>query len=69
MVKAFEKAADVQIPYQIIDKRPGDVAVCYADPNKAKSELGWIAEKNISDMCVDSWRWQKANPNGYNNKG
>lgn len=69
MVKAFEKAAGLQIPYEIVDKRPGDVAVCYANPNKAKSELGWSAEKDISEMCVDSWRWQKSNPNGFNNKG
>ncbi|WP_312470511.1 UDP-glucose 4-epimerase GalE [Neobacillus sp.] len=65
MVKAFEKASDRHIPYQIVEKRPGDVAVCYADPEKAKTQLGWKAEKGIDEMCRDSWRWQRANPNGY----
>ena len=65
MVAAFEKAADVNVPYQIVERRPGDVAVCYADPAKAKNELGWTAERGIEDMCKDSWKWQKNNPNGY----
>lgn len=65
VVKAFEKVAGKQIPYQIVDKRPGDVAECYADPTKAKNELGWSAEKNIEEMCRDSWKWQNENPNGY----
>jgi UDP-glucose 4-epimerase len=65
LVSAFEKAAGVKIPYQIIDRRPGDVAVCYADPSKAKIELGWVAEKGIEDMCRDAWKWQEKNPNGY----
>jgi UDP-glucose 4-epimerase len=65
LVAAFEKASGVKIPYQIVDRRPGDVAVCYADPSKAKIELGWVAEKGIGDMCRDAWRWQENNPNGY----
>jgi UDP-glucose 4-epimerase len=65
MVSAFEKASGVKIPYRIVDRRPGDVAVCYADPTKAIKELGWIAERGIEEMCRDSWRWQKMNPNGY----
>jgi UDP-glucose 4-epimerase len=65
LVSAFEKASELKIPYQIVERRPGDVAVCYADPTKARTELGWVAEKGIEDMCRDSWRWQKNNPNGY----
>jgi UDP-glucose 4-epimerase len=65
IVAAFEKAADVTIPYKIVDRRPGDIAVCYADPFKAKNELGWSATRGIAEMCEDSWRWQKNNPNGY----
>ena len=65
VVKAFEKASGVTIPYQIKPRRPGDIATCYADPSKARDELGWTAEKNLNDMCADSWRWQKNNPNGY----
>ncbi|MCM3727294.1 UDP-glucose 4-epimerase GalE [Neobacillus cucumis] len=65
LVAAFEKASGVEIPYKIVDRRPGDVAVCYADASKAKNELGWTAAKGITEMCEDSWRWQKNNPNGY----
>ena len=65
IVAAFEKASGVDIPYKIVDRRPGDVAVCYADASKAKNELGWTASKGIAEMCEDSWRWQKNNPNGY----
>ncbi len=65
IVSAFEKASGVEIPHKIVDRRPGDVAICYADPSKAKTELGWAAEHGIEDMCRDSWRWQKNNPNGY----
>ncbi|MDR4949541.1 UDP-glucose 4-epimerase GalE [Neobacillus cucumis] len=65
IVSAFEKASGVEIPYKIVDRRPGDVAVCYADPAKAKNELGWTASRGIAEMCEDSWRWQKNNPNGY----
>ena len=65
MIRAFEKASGVHIPYTIVDRRPGDVAVCYADPSKAKKQLGWVAEKGIDEMCADAWRWQRNNPNGY----
>ncbi|WP_456277536.1 UDP-glucose 4-epimerase GalE [Bacillus sp. AK128] len=65
MVKAFESASGKDVPYQISDRRPGDIAECYADPSKAKSELGWEAKKGIEEMCKDSWRWQSENPNGY----
>ena len=65
IVKAFEKASGRQVPYRIVDRRPGDVAICYADPSKAKKELGWVAERGIEEMCRDSWRWQEKNPNGY----
>ncbi|MEH7086678.1 UDP-glucose 4-epimerase GalE [Neobacillus drentensis] len=68
MVSAFEKAADVNVPYKIVERRPGDVAVCYADPLKAKNVLGWTAERGIEEMCRDSWRWQQKNPNGYETK-
>ena len=65
MVRTFEEASDVKIPYQIVDRRPGDLAVCYADPAKSAEELGWKAEKNLFDMCRDSWKWQSTNPQGY----
>ncbi|APT76119.1 MULTISPECIES: UDP-glucose 4-epimerase GalE [unclassified Marinitoga] len=65
VVKAFEKASGVKIPYEIVDRRPGDVDKIYADPTKALKELGWKAEKDLYDMCKDSWNWQKKNPNGY----
>lgn len=65
VVKAFEKASGINIPYVIKDRRPGDIATCYAEPAFATQELGWKATKNIDDMCEDTWRWQKTNPNGY----
>ena len=65
MVKAFVAANDVALPYVITDRRPGDIATCYADPTKSAEKLGWKAEKNLEDMCRDSWRWQSSNPNGY----
>ena len=55
----------VKIPYEIKDRRPGDIATCYSDASKAEKELGWKAENGIREMCEDSWRWQKNNPNGY----
>jgi UDP-glucose 4-epimerase len=64
-VSAFEKASGINIPYKIVDRRPGDVAKCYADPTKAKEELGWEATRGIEEMCIDAWRWQKNNPQGY----
>ena len=65
MVKAFENVNGVKIPYTIKDRRPGDVATCYADASKANDILGWKAEKTLQDMMRDSWRWQSSNPNGY----
>ena len=65
MVKAFEKACGKSIAYQIVDRRPGDIAACYANPKKAKLELGWVASHTIDDMAQSSWLWQSNNPNGY----
>jgi len=65
LVNAFETANDVEIPYQVTERRAGDIAVGYADPTKAKEELGWEAEFGVEDMCRDSWNWQKNNPKGY----
>lgn len=65
IVKNFEEANDLTIPYVIKPRRAGDIAICYADPAKAKEELGWEAKYGIKEMCADSWRWQKNNPNGY----
>ena len=65
MVKAFEEANGVRIPYQIAGRRPGALPVCYADPAKSAEMLGWKAEKNLRDMCRDSWNWQSRNPMGY----
>ncbi|WP_421381637.1 UDP-glucose 4-epimerase GalE [Bacillus salacetis] len=65
MVEAFEKASGKKVPYRISERRPGDIAECYADPTKAEKELGWKAEKGLEEMCEDSWRWQSQNPEGY----
>lgn len=65
IVKNFEEATGVKIPYEIRDRRPGDIATCYSDAKKAEQELGWKAEYGIKEMCADSWRWQSQNPNGY----
>lgn len=65
MIEAFAKASGKEIPYKIVDRRPGDIAACYARPDRAKKELCWEAEKGLEDMCKDSWRWQSANPEGY----
>lgn len=65
VIKAFEEASGREIPYQITDRRPGDIAINYADPSKAERELGWKARYDIVDMCRDSWRWQSQNPEGY----
>ena len=66
VVHAFENANDIDIPYEIVERRPGDIAVGYADPTKAKDLLGWEAEHSLEDMCRTSWNWQSNNPNGYN---
>ncbi|XP_017891678.1 UDP-glucose 4-epimerase isoform X1 [Ceratina calcarata] len=68
VIKAFEKASGRKISYKIVERRAGDVATSYADPSLAKKELGWQATKNIDDMCIDAWRWQRNNPNGYMSK-
>lgn len=65
IVKAFSKAYGKELPYKIAPRRPGDLAVCYSDPTKAKEVLGWGAKRGIDDMCRDSWNWQSKNPNGY----
>jgi len=65
MVKAFEEASGVKIPYEITARREGDVATCYADATKAKEVLKWSAKRDLKQMCEDSWRWQSKNPNGY----
>ena len=68
MVSAFEKASGKPIPYKIMPRRPGDIAICYADPAKAREELEWTAPRDLAQMCEDSWRWQKNNPDGYGNE-
>ena len=65
MVKAFSKACGKEIPYEIKPRRAGDIAMCYADPKKAKEVLGWEAKRGLDEMCADTWRWQSQNPNGY----
>lgn len=65
MIKAFENASGKEVPYVITERRPGDIAECYADPSKAEKELDWKAERDIEQMCEDTWRWQSNNPNGY----
>ncbi len=65
MVRAYERAAGSKIPYRITDRRPGDIAACYADPSKAQQELGWNAVRDVDAMCRDALRWQTGNPDGY----
>jgi len=65
MITAFEKASGKKIPYEVVGRRSGDIATCYADPTKAQKELGWTTERDIDEMCADTWRWQSNNPNGY----
>ena len=65
IVKAFSKACGQDIPYEIAPRRAGDIAACYASTEKAEKELGWKAKKGLQEMCEDSWRWQKNNPQGY----
>ncbi|AMO58722.1 UDP-galactose-4-epimerase [Endozoicomonas montiporae] len=65
MIDAFEQASDQTVPYQIVDRRPGDIAACWADASLAERELGWVAEKSLQDMMIDTWRWQSNNPQGY----
>lgn len=65
LIQCFEKISGIKIPYEITERRPGDVAICYADPSKAQNILDWKAQKNIEEMLADSWNWQMKNPNGY----
>lgn len=65
VIHSFEKASGRPIPYKISPRRPGDAAISYADPELAKNELNWVAKYGIDEMCVDAWRWQSDNPNGY----
>ncbi|MRH42691.1 UDP-glucose 4-epimerase GalE [Aquibacillus halophilus] len=65
MVEAFEKASGKKVPYMMVQRRVGDSAICYANPSKASEQLGWKAERDIDLMCIDTWRWQQNNPNGY----
>lgn len=65
MVKAFETANQCQIPYQLVARRPGDIAECWADPTKAQKELNWQATRTLQEMAQDTWRWQSQNPQGY----
>lgn len=65
VVKAFEEASGKEVPYELVYRRPGDIASSYADVSKAKTQLGWEAQLSLEDMCRDSWNWQHSNPNGY----
>lgn len=65
VIKAFEEAAGKRIPFEIVERRPGDIATCFADPTLAEKELGWKTERDILQMCKDAWNWQSQNPNGY----
>ncbi len=65
MVKAFEEVNGLELPHRIGPRRPGDIAVCYADPTKSRELLHWTAKRTLKDMCADSWRWQQNNPRGY----
>lgn len=65
VVKAYERASGRPVPYEIVARRPGDIASCYADPALARELLGWRAQHDIDRMCEDSWRWQSMNPNGF----
>ncbi|MCW2738218.1 UDP-glucose 4-epimerase GalE [Nocardioides sp.] len=65
LLHAFERAVGREIPYEVVARRPGDVASSYADPAKANAELGWSTQKSVDDMCADTWRWQSQNPQGY----
>ena len=67
MIKAFEKFSGKTVPYKIVDRRPGDIAICYADSSYAEKKLDWKAEYGLDDMCKDAWHWQSMNPNGYSN--
>ncbi len=65
LLRAFEQAVGRELPYEVVARRPGDVATSYADPSKANAELGWSTTKTVDDMCADTWRWQSQNPQGF----
>ena len=65
VVRAFEQASGRAVPYRIVDRRPGDIAQCYADPAHANRLLGWVARRDLAQMCADAWNWQRSNPQGY----
>lgn len=65
MVRAFEQASGRKVPYRITGRRPGDIAACYANPERALTDLGWSAERGLEQMCRDTWHWQSENPDGY----
>lgn len=65
VIRAFERASARSVPYEVQARRPGDIAACYADVNKSRQLLGWSTRHNLEQMCADAWRWQSANPNGY----
>lgn len=65
VVRAFEQASGRAVPYRIVDRRPGDIAQCYADPTHANRLLGWVAQRDLAQMCADAWNWQRSNPQGY----
>jgi UDP-glucose 4-epimerase len=67
VIRSFERASGVSIPFDIVDRRPGDVDACYADTSLAKELLGWEATRDLDAMCADAWRWQRMNPNGMKN--
>ena len=65
LLQAFELARGQKIPHEVVARRPGDIATCYANPELAQRELGWKAEKGIEEMCADTWNWQQQNPWGF----
>ncbi|MEJ7628635.1 MAG: UDP-glucose 4-epimerase GalE [Nocardioidaceae bacterium] len=65
LLRSFERAVGHELPYEVVERRPGDIAASYADPSRAREELGWSATKSVDDMCADTWNWQRQNPNGY----
>jgi UDP-glucose 4-epimerase len=66
LISAFEKASGRPVPYQVVGRRPGDIAACWADPSHATDTMNWKASRDLTEMCQDSWHWQKTNPRGYN---
>lgn len=65
MIRSFERASGRSIPYEVVDRRPGDIPACYADPTFAATELAWVAARSLEEMCADGWRWQERNPQGF----